>query len=316
MNLPEARDADFTWKDFQARTNNELADILGNFVNRTATFAHRVFAGKVPAPGELNKLDRELVSLIPETASKAGAHIESYKFRDALLEIMNLARFANKYFNDNEPWKTSTENPVRCATTIHLALHAVRALAILSEPFIPFASEEMWKLLNLAGKPSGAGWLEAGTLALKTGTPIAKPAILFSKIEDGVIERHLKSLPSATAAGGGAAQLKPVITIDAFRGVDLRVARILSAERVPKSEKLIKLQVSLGNEQRQILAGIAQHYEPAALIGKKIVVVANLAPAKLMGQESQGMLLAASDEHGNLTIVTPSSDIAEGSIVK
>jgi methionyl-tRNA synthetase len=174
----------------------------------------------------------------------------------------------------------------------------------------------MWKLLNLGGSPSGAGWQEAGTLALATGAPIAKPAILFSKIEDDVIGRHLKSLPSAPAAGGKAAPAKPVITIDAFRGIDLRVARIISAERVPKSEKLIKLQVSLGNEQRQIIAGIAQHYDPAALVGKKVVVVANLAPAKLMGQESQGMLLAASDEQGNLTIVSPSGDIAEGSIVK
>jgi methionyl-tRNA synthetase len=317
MNLPESRDADFTWKDFQARTNNELADILGNFVNRTATFAHRVFKGTVPAAGELNKLDRDLLALIPETAAKAGALIESYKFRDALLEIMNLARFANKYFNDNEPWKTSTENPARCATTIHLALHAVRALAILTEPFIPFAAQQMWKLLNLAGSPSEAGWQDAGTPALKSGAAIAKPAILFSKIEDEVIGRHLKSLPSVPAAGGGGAPAaKPVITIDAFRGIDLRVARIISAERVPKSEKLIKLQVSLGSEQRQILAGIAQHYDPATLVGKKVVVVANLAPAKLMGQESQGMLLAASDENGNLTIVSPSGDIAEGSIVK
>ncbi len=316
MNLPESRDADFTWKDFQARSNNELADILGNFVNRTATFAHRIFDGKLPPRGELSAMDTELVSLIATTIEKAGAHIERYKFRDAMLEVMNLARFANKYFNDNEPWKSAKENPARCSTTIHYSLQTVRALAILAEPFIPFACAGMWTLLRQPGSPSSAGWSDAAGMKLKEGEAIGRPEILFAKIEDSVIERHLGKLSPAAAPKPVLAPPMPEIPVDLFRQVNLRVARVVSAERVPKSEKLLKLQVTLGSEQRQILAGIAQFYTPESLVGKKIIIVANLAPAKLMGHISQGMLLAASDDAGHLTIVTPSDDIMEGSIVK
>ncbi|MBI1804467.1 MAG: methionine--tRNA ligase [Ignavibacteriae bacterium] len=317
-NLPESRDADFTWRDFQARTNNELADILGNFINRSLTFAHRTFQGTVPPRGELSALDKELLNQIKAGTIHAGELIDHYRFRDAMLEIMNVARFANKYFNDSEPWKTAKSDPQRCATTIHICLQTIRSLAILFEPILPFSTRKIWTMLNLSGNPLDAGWKTAGELALVEGHALGQPKILFTKIEDEVIQKHLQKLPPTTAQDTSQQRtaIKPTITIDAFKQVDFRIARVLTAERVPKSEKLLKLRVSIGNEERQILAGIAQHYKPENLVGKKIVVVANLAPAKLMGQESQGMLLAASNNDGELSVLTVDADISEGSIVK
>jgi methionyl-tRNA synthetase len=317
MNLPESRDADFYWKDFQARNNNELADILGNFVNRTATFVHRNFNGFVPSLGSLSSADQEFLKLLKTVPESAGAFMERYKFRDAALEVMNLARAANKYFNDCEPWKTLKSDPTRCATSISLCLQAVRSLAILVEPILPFTAAKIWHTLNLTGTPNGEGWLSAGTLGLQVGHSIGQPEILFTKIDDEAIEKHLHQLPvDTTKTKPSSNSTKPIITVDNFKQVDLRVAKILSAERIPKSDKLLKLQVIIGSEQRQVVAGIAQHYTPEQLIGKKIIVVANLAPAKLMGQESQGMLLAASNSDGKLTILTTDGDIEEGSIVK
>jgi len=325
MNLPESRDADFTWKDFQARTNNELADILGNFVNRTLTFAHRNFGGKVPKRSTLTSLDNGLLAQLQSATKNTGDLIDVYRFRNAALEVMNLARFANKYFNDSEPWKTLQENPERCATTIHLCLQVARSLAILLEPIIPFSSVKIWKTLNLPGVPSDAGWQTASELQLQAGYQLGQPEILFAKIEDTVIEKHLQKLPTTpepksqiTNHTTERSRRNPqsVISIDEFRKINFRVAKVLAAERIPKSDKLLKLQVSLGTEQRQVIAGIAEHYKPEELVGKKIVVVSNLAPAKLMGQESQGMLLAASDNNGRLTIITVAGDVEEGSIVR
>lgn len=329
MNLPEYRDADFYWKDFQARVNNELADILGNFVNRTVTFAHQNFGGKVPATPNFEKVytrgegstDDALMNQLVSTRDAASAFFESYRFRDGALEIMNLARFANKYFNDNAPWKALKENPDRCAQTINLCLQVVRALAILIEPVIPFTAGSIWKILNLEGSPLEAGWASAGSRGLKEGHQLGRPEILFAKIEDAVIQKHIQQLPQAPDLQQQMPKpptpaIKPIIAIDDFKKIDLRVAKVLSAEKVQKSEKLIKLQISIGDEKRQIVAGIARHYEPETLVGKKIIVVANLQAAKLMGQESQGMLLAASDSDGNLTILTVAKDIAEGSSVQ
>ena len=325
MNLPESRDADFYWKDFQARHNNELADILGNFVNRTLTFAHQNFEGKVPSTPNFHKLktmgegstDDALVIQLASTQDAAGEFFESYRFRDGALQIMNLARFANKYFNDNEPWKTIKENPERCAMTMNLCLQTVRSLAILIEPILPFIAKKIWKILNLASSPSEIGWKSAGISGLKEGHQLGKPEILFTKIEDEVIEKQLKKLPTMTvSSGSGTSNSKPTIAIDDFKKIDLRVGKVLAAEAVPKSNKLLKLQISIGGETRQVVAGIAQHYKPEDLVGKKIVVVANLASAKLMGQDSQGMLLAASDNDGKLSIITLEKDLAEGSIIK
>ncbi len=326
MNMPESRDADFYWKDFQARHNNELADNLGNFVNRTVTFAHKNFEGKVPTVSDRGQLwtkdgdasDEALLQLLNSSANNAAKLFEQYKFRDGVLEIMNLSRFCNKYFNDNTPWKTIKDNRERCALTLNLCLQMVRNLAILVEPVIPFAAQKIWNLLNLEGSPSASGWNSVSLTGLNDGHAIGQPTILFTKIEDEVIDKHIQALPSATVVEvkPQTVELKPTITIDDFKKVDLRIAKVLEAERVPKSEKLLKLQISIGSEKRQLVAGIAQHYKPEELVGKKIVVVANLQPAKLMGQESQGMLLAASNSEGKLTILSTEKDIDEGSLVK
>ncbi len=316
MNLPESRDADFYWKDFQARNNNELADILGNFINRTLTFAHKNFKGEIPDRSSLNQLDEELLGYFKSVPKTAGDLFERYHFRDGTLEIMNFARFANKYFNDSEPWKTLKGDTTRCATTINLCLQVARSLAVLLQPVLPFASEKIWKMLNLHDTPAEAGWSSAGELGIPAGHILGQPEILFNKIEDEIIQKKIQQLPSRLPASPGIIPPKPIITIDDFKKIELRVAKVLNAERVPKSDKLIRLEVAVGSEQRQIVAGIAEHYKPEDLIGKKIIVVANLAPAKLMGQESQGMLLAASDGGGKLFIVTPEHDIEEGSLVK
>ncbi len=324
MNLPESRDADFTWKDFQARTNNELADNLGNLVNRTMTFAHRNFGGSVPSVATLQRrrtsgdgsTDEGVGREIARAAREAAECFERYKFRDGTLALINLSRFANKYFNDQEPWKTAMSDPERCALTVNICLQTLRSLAILLEPVLPFTSAAIWKMLNLPGSPAASGWESAAETALADGHPLGQSAILFTKVEDEAIDRHLKQLPALTVAQPPTHPIKPMIDIEQFKSVDLRVAKVLAAERVAKSTKLLKLKVSIGTEERQVIAGIGQHYQPEALVGKKVVLVSNLAPAKLMGEESQGMLLAASDDAGKLTILTVFEDITEGSIVK
>jgi len=315
MILPESRDADFTWREFQARHNNELADILGNFINRTVTFAHRHFEGRVPDGG--GSTPAAVLREIGGAGKKAAAAWERYSFKDGMLEVMNLARYANKYFNDAEPWKTVKTDSGAAASTIACCLNLARALAIYIEPVLPFTAKRIWDILRLPGDPSAAGWESASSGLMPAGHPVGSPEIIFTKIENTVIEERMNSLPGATGDGdpAGAAQT-PHIALDDFKKVSLRVAKVLAAERVPKSEKLLKIRISLGDSERQVVAGIAKHYEPEALVGRKIVVVANLKPAKLMGEISEGMILAASDESGNLTILTVSEDIVEGSIVK
>jgi methionyl-tRNA synthetase len=317
VNLPETRDSDFYLKDFQARINNELADITGNFVNRTIAFIDKNFGGMVPKLGMLNKLDEEMITAVKQAPSKIGELFEHYNFREGLMEVMNLSRAANKYFNDSEPWKTLKSTPERCSTTLHVAIQIVRSLAILLEPVVPATSEKIWKLLNLDIPLREDGWDSASEFRIKEGHKLNKPEILIIKIEDKQIDEIVKFLE-----GGDKPEtvpispLKPTITIDDFKKIDLRIGRVIEAEKVPKSEKLIKLQVEIGNEKRQVVAGIAQHYKPEDLIGKLIVVVANLQPAKLMGQESQGMILAASNDSGLLTLVGVQSEISTGSTVK
>lgn len=318
LNLPESRDSDFYLKDFQARTNNELADILGNFVNRTVAFTEKNFGGKVPKLGALGKIDKEMIALLKETPATIGDLYERYKFREGVVESMNLARAANKYFNDSEPWKTSKSNLEQCATTLHICLQIVRSLAVVSQPVTPAISERIWKTLNITTPLQEEGWDSAGALKLIENHQLNKPEILVTKIEDKQIEDVVQALSGAPApqASQQVAEIKPTITLDDFKKVDLRLARVVTAEKVPKSEKLLKLQVEIGSEKRQIVAGIAQHYQPEQLVGKLIVVVANLQSAKLMGQESKGMLLAANDDNGKLSVVTIVDELATGSIVR
>ena len=276
--------------------------------------------GKVPrVDTSITQLEitlKEMLDIEATSVIGAGKLISKYKFRDAALRVMNVARYANKYFDSSKPWETVTSNPRQCATTINLCLQTIRSLAILFEPFIPQASLRMWKMLNLQETPSGAGWESAATLAIEAGHELGTPEILFTKIEDDIIAKHIAALPVPANAKTSPTNSKPVITIDDFKKLDLRTAKIVEAERVPKSEKLLKIQISLGTERRQVIAGIGQHYAPEQLVGRTVVVVANLAPAKLMGQESQGMILAASNDEGKLTIITASEQISEGSLVK
>ena len=318
INLPESRDSDFYMKDFQARTNNELADILGNFINRTLAFTEKNFAGKVPAAGAQNERDREMVRTIAEAPGLVGGLYDRYKFRDGVIESMNLARAANKYFNDSEPWKTLKSEPAQCATTLNICLQVVRSLAILYEPVIPSIAQRVWTTLNLEGAPSSAGWESAGALGLQAGHQLNKAEILVTKIEDEQIDPIVKSLsePPGQEAPKSVPEAKPLITLDDFKKVELKLAKVVSAERVPKSEKLLKIQVEIGAEKRQVVAGIAQHYKPEDLVGKLIVVVANLQPAKLMGQESQGMLLAATDNTGRLAVLTVADSLESGASIK
>jgi methionyl-tRNA synthetase len=321
VTLPEAHDADFFWKEFQAKNNSELADIYGNFVNRTLAFCERTFQSTVPPRGELTPHDETILAVLRKTPSSAAECFERYRFRDGISEIMGLARAANKYFNDSEPWKTAKADPARCATTLNICLQVTRALAILMHPVVPQSSTRVWEMLKLSGGVGEQQWLTASDLAVRAGHQIGKPEILFTKIEDTTIENELKSLGNAAPAAAPApapSQTPPkaTITYEDFSKLDFRVATVVAAEKVPKSEKLLKVQVEVGSERRQIVAGIAQHYAPETLVGKSVVVVFNLQPAKLMGQESQGMLLAASDTAGHLTIVIPAGEIASGSIVK
>lgn len=316
VSLPEYRDADFTWKDFQARTNNELADILGNFVNRTLAFAHRTFGGKVPARSALSPLDDDILRTMSEAPDKVSALFEAYRFREGVAEIMNLARAANKYFNDAQPWVTAKKEIDRCGTTINICLQLVRSLAVIASPVVPFAADKIWLMMGFEGNASGQSWDGAKKAGVPDGQALGKADILFKKIEDETIEKELDSLDIPEQTKPTVQSSDGRISIDDFRKIALRIARIVECEKVPKSEKLLKLQVEIGKERRQVLAGIAAHYAPEELLGKLVVVVANLKPAKLMGLESEGMILAASDETGKLVLVSPVDDIENGSIVR
>lgn len=309
-NLPENKDTDFYWKEFQSRNNGELADILGNFINRTFTFVSKHFEGKVPPLGKLDKIDEEMIKLMAEYPAKVGELIDRYKIKDAVFEMMNLARAGNKYFNDSEPWVTVKKDKEKCATALNICLNCIYTLAELFEPVIPFSTEKIFKMLNA----TKCNWSESGSLNLKEGHLLGQSEILFTKIEDKVIDEQINKL------GKTDVEIKPVdeeITIDDFKKVKLRVAVIKKAEKVNKSEKLLKLRIDLGNEERQLVAGIAKSYEPEQLIGKKVLVVANLKPAKLFGLDSQGMVLAVdSSEEGKVKLIEIDNSVSPGTLAK
>ncbi|MCB9059725.1 MAG: methionine--tRNA ligase [Calditrichae bacterium] len=311
--MPETKDADFSWKDFQARHNNELADILGNFVNRSFIFCHKYYEGKVPAIGTLSDLDKELINRLENAADKIGSIIDSHQYKNYVREVMDLTRFANKYFNDKEPWKARKENPESCATTIHLCIQTVRILGILFDPLIPFSAQKIRKSLNIAEQES---WDAAKTLTLKTGHSISTAAILFTKIEDDVIDAEISRLQQVREAKNKnnkkETDEKAMIEIDDFAKLDLRVVKVLDAEKIPKTSRLLKLKVKNGDEERTIVSGIAEHYNPDDLIGKNVVIIANLKPVQLRGVESRGMILTA-ENNGELSLLTVMKDILPGS---
>ena len=309
-NLPETRDTDFYWKEFQLRNNSELADILGNFINRTFTFAHKNFNGEVPSIGKLDAVDYEMISLIAGYPAKISKLFESYKIRDGVLEAMNLARAGNKYFNDSEPWKTIKKNKAKCATTLNICLQAIYTLAEILSPVIPFSSEKIFIMLNA----EKTVWGKCGEENLAAEHKLDKVEIIFPKIENEVIEKQMQLLNKTEVKEEP--KQDEQITFEDFMKVQLKVAEVIAAEKLEKSEKLLKLLVKIGNEERQIIAGIAKSYKPEDLINKKVVVVANLKPAKLMGLESQGMILAAEDEKGGLKVLSFDEMVKSGVRVK
>jgi methionyl-tRNA synthetase len=318
--LPENKDSDFSWRDFHARNNNELADILGNFVNRILTFTQRQFDGKVPAAHKPAGPDREMLDEVRKARTEVGEFIERFRIRDACRRFMDLARAANKHFNDSEPWKTVKTDRAACEASIHVGLQVVKALAVLMHPFLPFTSEKVWRMLGLPGSVAGQRWSAIGVELLAEGLVLGRPEIVFPKIEDGAIEMQtarLRAVLDTKEAREEPARAAPVlaaVSIDEFARLDLRAARVLEAEKIKGSDKLLKLQVDLGFEKRQIVSGLAQHYRPEELVGRQVIVVVNLKPARIRGVESQGMLLTVGDDE-QLKVLIPEALVTEGSRV-
>ncbi|HEY6171900.1 MAG TPA: methionine--tRNA ligase [Candidatus Kapabacteria bacterium] len=309
-NLPESKDSDFSWKDLQAHTNNELADILGNYANRVLTFVKNNFEGKVPNADA----DTAFLAQYESHAKEVAKLYESYQLRDATNATMDFARQANKYFNDAAPWKLIKTDKEAAAKVMRTCLEALRAIGIYIRPILPNAS---LKIENMLGTDTcGVDWNSAHKAALTPGNALGEVAILFTKLEDEMVEGELKRMEEMSSKAekpvAVAAPTNQKITIDDFKKIKLKTAVVLEAEKVPKSKKLLKLQIAVGDEKRQIVAGIAEKYSPEDIVGKTIVVVANLEPAKLMGIESQGMLLAVNDEKGVVTLVGPDSEALSG----
>lgn len=315
-NAPETKDNDFTWKDFQTRNNSELVAIFGNFVNRTIVLTHKYFEGKVPQRGTLNELDIQTIEQIKQYPEKIGRSIEQYRFREALNELMNLARLGNKYLTENEPWKTIKTDPERTATVLNISLQICANLAILSEPFLPFTAEKLRGMLN----QDKAFWYEAGNSELlEEGKQINPAQLLFEQIDDKQIEAQLEKLQQTKKANELAtATVEPQkanIEYDDFAKMDIRVGTILAAEKVAKTKKLLKLTIDTGIDKRTIVSGIAEYYSPEEIIGKQVSVLVNLAPKALKGIESQGMILMAENLDGSLSFISPEKPIKNGGTI-
>ncbi|MDE2996502.1 MAG: methionine--tRNA ligase [Bacteroidota bacterium] len=324
--LPETKDADFNWNEFQTRVNSELADVLGNFVNRTLTFAARFADGNVPELVNPSEADSAALAELATFPERIGKAYDGYRNREAVFETMALARLGNKYFNDTEPWHTRKNDPQACANTIHVSLQICAALSVLMEPALPFSADKLRAMLNLEGVRSSLpggdagsiGWDDAARPLLSAGHTLGEPGILFTKIEDDVIDEQKAKLGSpqgeAEPEGAPYEPLKDPIVYDDFAKLDLRMGTIIAAEPLEKSKKLMRTEVDLGFEKRQILAGIKEHFTAEELIGRRVAVVANLAPRKMMGLESQGMILMAEDREGALFLM--SSDGENGSVIR
>jgi methionyl-tRNA synthetase len=309
---PESKDSDFSWKDFQTRNNSELADIFGNFINRTMVLTHKYYEGVTPERGILEPFDNQVIAEIEAIPLKIAQAIEAYKFREAQSEAMNLARLGNKYLAETEPWKLIKTDPERVKTIINIALQITANLAIVFEPFLPFTSAKLCNFLNIY-LPK---WKESGSVDLiATDHKIGEPSILFAKIEDEKIELQLAKLhaPSITS---NFPPMKNIIEFDDFTKMDIRVGKILTAEKVEKADKLLKLTVDTGLDTRTVVSGIAAHYDPAAIIGQKVTILMNLAPRKIRGIESQGMILMAEDADGKLAFVAPTEEMEVGGEVR
>lgn len=306
--LPESKDSDFSWNDFQARVNNELVAVLGNFVNRSLTFTSKFADGKVPILEHPTNLDTQALEAISIQKEKITAAYEAFKFKEAIAESIQLARIGNKYFTETEPWKARNENPQACNNTLYVSLQICAALSMLMEPVLPTS---MKILRGQLGIKEGFNWDDISDSKLESGTEIEIGDVLFAKVEPEQIEKQIQKLENRAAENNPKLKfpkIKENIQFDDFLKLDLRVGEILSAEKVAKSDKLLKLYVDLGIEKRTIVSGIAKHVNLDALKGQKVSVVANLAPRKLMGIESEGMILMAEDSDGKLTFATSTSE--------
>ena len=316
-NAPETKDNNFTWKDFQERNNSELVAIYGNFVNRALQLTKKYWNGVVPACGELQDVDRQALDEFKDVKKNVEQMLDAYKFREAQKEAMNLARIGNRYITECEPWKVWKTDPKRVETVLNISLQLVANLAIAFEPFLPFSSAKLRKLINL----ESFDWNELGsTDLLKPGHQLAEPELLFEKIEDETIQKQLDKLEATKkaneAASYKAAPIKDTIDFETFEKLDIRVGHVKSCEKVKKSKKLLKFILDDGTgEDRTILSGIAEHWNPEELVGKDVLFIANFAPRKMMGFESQGMILSAVDFDGSLAVTSLLRGVKPGSQV-
>ncbi|MDR0413105.1 MAG: methionine--tRNA ligase [Dysgonamonadaceae bacterium] len=316
-NAPETKDNDFTWKDFQARNNNELVAILGNFVHRVLVLTHKYYEGEVPPCGEYTACDRQTLEEFSQVKTELENYLEQYRFRDALKEAMNLARIGNKYLTDTEPWKAAKTDAARTATILNIGLQITANLGIAFEPFLPFTAA---KIKQLVGKES-LRWEDLGSVELlKAGHLTGQPELLFEKIEDEVIEKQIQKLQDTKKANETKAcrakPLKAEIAFEDFAKLDIRTGKVLECIKVPKADKLLQLKIDDGLGGRTILSGIASSFRPEELIGSNVCFVANLAPRKIKGIESQGMILSAESAGGSPAIIQPATDVEPGSEVK
>jgi methionyl-tRNA synthetase len=315
-NLPETKDSEFTWKDFQSRNNNELVAILGNFVNRALVLTQKYFENKVPAKSALEQVDQNVLIELERLPERIAASIEGYRFREATAGLMDMARLGNKYLAETEPWKVYKADPARVGTILNIALQIAANLSIVGEVFLPFTSSKLTTMLHLEKR----NWKDAGSHALlMEGHALGEAQLLFEKMDDEVIARQLQKLHdkkrSVEPPTVDVPPLKPEITFDDFSKLDIRIGKVLAAEKMEKSNKLLKLTIDTGVDRRTILSGIAQHYTAEEMVGKQVTIIANLAPRKMMGVESQGMVLMAEDSDGKLKLLHPSGEVFSGSIV-
>ena len=316
-NAPETKDNDFTWKDFQARNNNELVAVFGNFINRVMVLSHKYFDGKAGEIKDCTPYDLAVLAEMQSYPAKIAKSIEQYRFREALVELMNLARLGNKYLADTEPWKISKEESQRIATILAISLQIAANLAILSEPFLPFTSKSLFEQLNL----TSSDWNTAGAANLiPAGHQLGAATLLFAKIEDEQMDAQLAKLTASKKENEKAnhqmeAQ-KPLITFDDFSNNDMRVGTIIAAERVPKTKNLLKMTIDTGIDQRTVVSGIAAYYEPENIIGQQVTILVNLAPRDIKGITSEGMILMAENADGSLVFIAPTKAISNGGSVK
>lgn len=317
-NAPETKDSEFTWKDFQTRNNSELVAIYGNFVNRAMVLTHKYCDGKVPTRGELTDFDKETLATLADFPTKIGEAIENYRFREGLSFLMDFARLGNKYLAETQPWQVIKTDAERVNTIMNIALQIAANLAIVSEPFLPFTAAKLCQQLGM--RESSHQWQTAGSAdLLGADAAIGEAFLLFEKIEDAVIEKQIQKLHDAKKmnelATKSVPELKPTVQFDDFSKLDLRIGTILEADRVPKSDKLLKFLVDDGFEKRTILSGIAKHFTPEEMIGRQVTFIANLAPRKIMGQESNGMILMAEDRDGSLSLLQPHKEVWAGASI-